>query len=725
MTTTVFATEPVEEYSLRGRVLNENGEPLPGATVVVQGTTIGSGTNTKGEFVLKLRARHEVRLYVSFVGYLPKEVTVNPESYASEPVTVVLQPGRNELLEVVVTGTPFAKPLKETPVLTRVINQENIRALNPGSIENLLQYELPGLQIGYNSMSRQPFMTYQGVNADYVLFLIDGERVSGEGASANVDFTRFNVNDIERIEVVKGAQSTVYGSNALGGVINIITKKNNRPFSGEVSSRLAGIYGNTYSASVGMDKGKLSAFTSASFRDRKTYSVKDKGGKPVTTLVPGGATVSIPGEAVTNTIYGGKIWNLTQKVGYVVNDRLSTEFKATYYHNKHDLRANQVFRNLFSDYTLGGKLKYLPSGNQEWGLSYLFDNYKKDKHYYMIDKTRTDYRNRTQTAKLTYTYRGQSHTLSLGGEYNHEYLKHYMLKDSADASAGMLALYAQEDWEIMENLSLIMGVRADYHRKYRWNLTPKLSLMYRPFDFLTLRLGYARGFRSPSLKELYQAYDMGGLGAFMIYGNPRLKPERSRQYSASLEGTFGSFNCSVSAYDYRFSNQIKLMRTGNKDDLGYVNADRAHTHGVEFLGRWIVARWLTLNGTYAYVNDFQEVEGKNTSLTRPHSITFGANYHQMLGKVKASISLNGQWASRLTTYAWDNERNLESRTYNPRLMCTLNLGARFPRGISAVLGVDNLFNYQDQASDSYLQLPQKGISLVGTVSINLADLLAL
>lgn len=96
-------------------------------------------------------------------------------------------------------------------------------------IETLLQYELPGIQFNYNSMSKLPEITYQGMSGEYLLFLVDGERISGEGSDHNPDFSRFNIDDIERIEVVKGAQSTLYASNALGAVINIITKSANRP----------------------------------------------------------------------------------------------------------------------------------------------------------------------------------------------------------------------------------------------------------------------------------------------------------------------------------------------------------------------------------------------------------------------------------------------------------------------------------------------------------------
>ena len=150
-----------------------------------------------------------------------------------------LQQSKNLRDEVIVTGSNTERPLKAVPVLTRVITAKDIQALNPMSIESLLEYELPGLQISYNSMSQMPQITYQGVGGAYLLFLVDGERVSGEGADHNVDFTRFNVDDIERIDVITGAQSIAYGTNALGGVIQIISKKETHQFTGPLTDRYA------------------------------------------------------------------------------------------------------------------------------------------------------------------------------------------------------------------------------------------------------------------------------------------------------------------------------------------------------------------------------------------------------------------------------------------------------------------------------------------------------
>lgn len=724
---TAFAenTNNAARYTIRGAVFDENGEPMPGASVVIVGTTLGVGTNSDGQFILRVNENKAYKLMVSFTGYLSTEVSAR--STDKEHVTVQLSPAENQLNEVVVTGSRVERPLKDVPVLTRVITQKDIQVLNPMNIETLLQYELPGLQVGYDSMSQLPTITYQGVGGEYLLFLVDGERVSGEGADHNVDFTRFNVDDIERIEIIKGSQSTIYGSNALGGVINIITKSANRPFTGNLSARYAGNNGQKYTLSIGTKQNRLSSYSSLTYHTRDSYTIGDTEGKTITSLLPDGSTSQTVEAPIATTIPGYSIWDASQRFGYTFTDKLSAEIKGTFYHQKRDIRAGKKYQDFFIDYSLNGKIKYLISDAQQLNVSYIYDNYKKDKNYFEAGFTRTDYRNRTQTARADYVGTFGEHTLSAGIEADLEYLKHYMMKDSADASNETYALYLQEDWKVSETFNVIVGVRGDYHRKYHLHLTPKVSAMYRPWEVLTLRAGYSQGFRSPSLKELYQEYDMGGQGWMMLYGNPDLKPETSNQYFVSAEVTKGGFNFSVSAYHNRFKDKIAYsMLDDGTSDQKYINSEKAKTTGVEAIAQWRMKFGLTVSGSYSFVDDYQEVNGKNTSSVRPHSITFNAMYARKFGKIGANLSLNGQWASGLDTYSYSSEtKGYEMVAYDARTLCTLNAGVQFPKGISLNVGIDNLFNYKDKAADSSLQLPQKGLSCVGTVSINLADMFGL
>lgn len=702
-------------YVIEGVVVDDTGEPVPGATVRIAGTTLGAGTNTQGEFCIRMKDNQSCTLQVSFVGYTPVERTVTPAVEGKQTIKIVLNTATNSLDEVVVTGQFIEKPLKDVPVLTRVVSQKDIQALNPQSFEQLLQYELPGVQISYNSMSQLPEITYMGMDGEYILFLIDGERVSGEGADHNVDFTRFNVDDIERIEVIKGSQSTIYGSSALGGVINIITKSASKPFTGNLNARYAGSNGQKYTGSAGFKRNRLTSYTSLTYRTRDTYSIGDE---------------DEDGASSTTTVYGYSIWDVMQKLGYTFNERLSIDLKGTYYHNERDKRTGYLYQDFFSDYAINAKVKYLIAESQQLVLSYTFDNYKKDKDYYIAGRTSTDYRNRTHTPRIDYTGTFGQHTVSIGSEGYFEYLKHYFMPDSSSVTGNSVAIYAQEDWKVKENFNVVVGVRADWHEKYAWHVTPKVSLLYRPWKPFAIRAGYSQGFRSPSLKELYQEYDMGGLGIFMLYGNENLKPETSHQVSLSMEYNRNGLYLSASAAHNRFRNKISYQYLNDgTNNLRYENAEKARTTSVETIARYNFNFGLTVTGSYAFTDDYEDTAGYNTSYVRPHTATFNLLYSRKFGNIGTNISLNGQWACPFDRYSVstsdDGEVTVTKYTYGSRTMCSLNAGVKLPRGISLNVGLDNLFNHKDKSTESGLQVPQKGISVIGTINLNLEEMFKL
>ena len=272
-------------YPISGTVVDvDTDEPLAGAVLKVEGTNIVVGTNSKGEFTIVFGADKLYTVRVMCMGYAPRTLQIPAVGHPALKIKMI--PTNSKLEEVVVTGSRSEKPLKDVPVITRVISQEEIKTVNPVDLNTLLEYTLPGIQFYYNSMSQTTSINYQGMDSKSVLFLLDGERISGEGSDHNIDFSRINVDNIERIEVVRGAASTLYDSRAIGGVINIITKKNSRPLNVQLNSRYAGVNGQSYGVQVGVNHSRLSSQTSFGYRHRSTYWVKDKEGKTVERIAP-------------------------------------------------------------------------------------------------------------------------------------------------------------------------------------------------------------------------------------------------------------------------------------------------------------------------------------------------------------------------------------------------------------------------------------------------------
>ena len=719
---------PATVATVRGVVLDETGAPLPGASVWLKGTTVGAGTNAKGEFVLALRKSGQQVLRFSFTGYKPQEYVWEGKEDAD--LTIRLEPARNSLDEVVITGTRTPKPLKEVPVLTRVISEREIKQINPLDFRNLLEFALPGLQFGTAHGSNLPTLKFQGAEGGYVLFLVDGERIGGEGSNGNIDFERIDVDNIARIEVVKGAMSALYGAQAMGGVVNIITKNADRPFTADLSARVGSRDEMKYSASVGTKLNRFSSYTTFSYRKSDPYEVEDREG--LVQEVHGRDSVwqdtSARGSSV---VLGYDVWSLNERLGYSFTDALKAEMSVGYYRNNlqnpYELDGIQ---DRFSTLTINPKLNYLLDENHLLTFSYMLDNYVKKEVYSDGFPDRKTMQDLTNTARLNYSGKpAERHTLTAGVEVNTQKMHHYWFDDNSllDYTQQNYVLYVQEEWKANEAFSLVAGVRSDCHSHYGFHPSPNISLMYR-WAGLSLRGGYGMGFRLPTLKELHSAYPMGGFG-FMIYGNEDLKPEESHQGTLSVEYTKGVFNGSVSGYYTKYRNEIYLGTYEEEDGTlaqKYYNHESSRKTGVDVMGQVRLDGGFTLNASYSYVDTHADREGYNTSVFRPHSLTFTANYARQVGKVKTSAALNGRWLSKVDVWNKDDDGNYVLTPYYAYTSLDLNLGARFPRGFRLALGLNNLMNFKakNAAADSSV-IPQRGIEVVGTLGINLADLLKL
>ena len=722
---TVNANVPANppNYIIKGVVMTANGEPLAGASIVVEGTNINCGSNSKGEFSLNVQKDKVYKLRVSYLGYTPRLITVPASGHP--PLKIKLQPSETALNELVVTGSRYERQLKDVPVITRVISREEIETVNPVDFTTLLEYTLPGIQFYYNTMSQVPEITYQGMDAKAVLFLLDGERISGESGDSNIDYSRFNINDIERIEVVRGAASTLYDSRAIGGVINIITKKSVRPFTASMHTRYAGKKGQSYSASAGVNLHRFSSLTSFGWRKRDSYLVKDEQGKQKEIINPDGSVTKSKTEPVAFNIYGYSIMDVSQKLSYNFSDRFTGSARISYYTNKRDKYDNARYYQRYRDLILSGKLKWQFADNQNLDLSYIRDNYIKDNVY--VDDDERVYGNVNSTIRLYYTGMFGKHTLSGGVDLLREDMKHHFMKDTATVHMNQYSFCLQDDWQLTNKMNVVVGVRGDKGGSYRLHFTPKVSVLYRPLKTITLRAGYSQGYRIPNLKELYQEFNMGGMG-IMMYGNKDLKPEEGTQISASVEYDYRGLNLSVSTYHNRYKNKIsyEYISPGKSWNMKYVNALNVKTTGVEVTANYKLPFGLRFSGGYSYVYDYDERDGYNMSWVRPHSARLSSVYKHRFGKTTESVAFNTSWVSSITRYAYSSSDKTYTKTkYDPRTLCSLNLRSELPRGIAIGLMVDNIFNYRDKAVDSAVQLPENGRTFVATVSVNIADMFKL
>ena len=169
--------------------------------------------------------------------------------------------------EVVVTATRTPKLLKNTPVQTRVISRRDIERSDATNIQDLLTQTMPGAEFTY-AMNQQTHLNFSGFGGQGLLFLVDGERMAGETMD-DVDFSRITLENVERIEIVRGAASALYGSNAVGGVVNVITRNNAKSWTAQVNARLAKHGEQRYTAAMGLAQQACEQFSLCQFQQNR------------------------------------------------------------------------------------------------------------------------------------------------------------------------------------------------------------------------------------------------------------------------------------------------------------------------------------------------------------------------------------------------------------------------------------------------------------------------
>lgn len=666
----ICATAATAQRKISGTIYDTDKEPLTGATVTVkEKATIGATTDINGHFTLVLPDNKEYTLKASFVGYGSKTQKVKPGQ--STNITFYLEEDLVDLGTVVVTGTRTPKLLKDAPIITRVITMDEIKKVDATHIGDLLQSEMPGIEFSY-SMNQQVSLNMQGFGGNAVLFLVDGERLAGETMD-NIDYNRLNMDNVERIEIVKGAASSLYGSNAVGGVINVISQTSRKPWAVNLNSRWGAHDEQRYGGTVGFNAGKLNSMTNVQRTSIDSYNMKNEGDY--------------------STFYGSESWNFKERLVYTVNDNLKLTGRSGYFFRERDSQPESKDR--YRDFSGGAKANYTFNSLSDLEVSYSFDQYDKGEYLVKNKSDLRDYSNVQHSVRTLYNHTfGRKHTLTVGGDYMRDYLMTYQFKDNGNYVQHTADAFGQFDWNPTEQFNVILGTRFDYYSKAKiHHFSPKLGLMYK-IGNCSLRGSYAGGFRAPTLKEMYMTFDMANV--FMIYGNPHLKAETSHNFSLSAEYTKSRYNFTVTGFYNLVDNRITTAWSDNLKGMLYANINKVKIAGADANAAVRYPCGIGARLSYAYTHEHIKKGQPLTSQTRPHTATARLEYDKKWNNYNFNLALSGRYLSKVTTDVYTSSTSYEEteqQTYPAYTMWKLTLSQRIWRGISVNMAVDNLFNY--------------------------------
>ena len=687
-------------------------------------------TNTSGQAELKLPSKGICYYKVTYIGYVP--VTGKIGGTQDEKV-IYMKEDDLGINEVVVTGSRTARPIKMSPVTTQVLGGKALVDAGYSNLQQALQQETPGLNIQKVGFGNE--ISMQGLDARHVLFLMDGERMTGDMAG-NLDYERFNLHAIDRVEIVKGASSTLYGSRAAGAVINLITKKTDKPLSIDAGIRYGQMNERNYKHpqpkdflymfEQNADRPNLQSWVSAGFKAGKFTSQTDvwysesdafymyqaENDKKVYTkeanpFLPHDITVVSNAVRPPMGIEGKEHITVSQKLYYNPNPNLSVlVYGSSFFMNTYDLIQDMTFSQA-RDWTAGTKVTYHVKDWFSVTGSLHADFYDRFKRHERIDKRQKDYESSIYQPRLTVTSNYfNGHSLILGMEHTSDELTSDRFSGNANHDLKTRALketeyFLQDEWTINPRWMISAGIRTNFSKAFGFMGMPKVAAKYSPDKHWSLRANYSMGYRSPSIKELFFNWDH--LGMFMIRGNENMRPEKNNYFSLGAEYSNDRLFVSGTAYGNYFRDKIEgVWRIYDMQyNFEYTNLSQQRLLGLEVLARWSVLDCLTLNGTYSFV-DVSKNKGIQVNTTSPHAATASMDYKYM----KKNYRLNAVFsASYMGGKKFDVQDRVfvkeENKSYDayfrcdlPQyVLCNLSVSQTFWNKVKLTLGMDNLFNY--------------------------------
>ena len=624
---------------------------------------------------------------------------------------------------VVVTGSGHHQRLKSTATPVHVLSAQEISEQGITTFDEALTRMMPQASMAPNSMGT--FLRLNGLGNKYILILINGQKLSGD-ISNNVDLNRINMARVKRIEILDGAASSLYGSDAIGGVINIIT---DQPTSSVCSvtntTKVSGHGILTESINLDIYKNGFGSYTSFTHDRADSYQNNNL------EYVKGSDTETQQTIAPFFTGYRSNI--VGQKFTYAPNRHLALNAGMDYYYKitnrpetREDITGGTDYEMRYKGlrWNIGGIYKFTAKNSLQ--ANFTVDRFRYGKEYDVATKKYAvgDYvqskKQRTMEGELK-AILGlvEGSTTILGANYR----KDYLTATSGDIHqhSYTLAAYAQHEHRLLRDLTATVGLRYTHHETFGNQFSPKAVLMYAPGNF-RFRATYSQGFRAPGLDEIYYRYFSVNRGkAQIIFGNPDLKAERSHYVSLNAEYRSDLLAVSVTGFLNRINDMVvrqdipvdgtslEMLRQEfpemTDDQAGklerysrYQNSDLGDLKGLQMNVSANLFQGFNLSANYVYTYARTKSDEEWTVMERSirHAATIAANYHHRWGHYSLHVNLNGKLQSK--TYYTTYEDAPGFGVWNLHTVHTFDGLKRMI--LQPSIGVDNIFDRVDCRIDS-------------------------
>ena len=512
---------------------------------------------------------------------------------ANETVTTGAEKDTTQLQTIVVSATGYEQDVSKAPASITVISREELDKREYNDITDVLR-SVPGVVITGENASQT--VSIRGMSSNYTLFLVDGKRQYSKDVNPNGDDYGMEKNilppvaSIERIEIIRGPASTLYGSDAMGGVINIITKKVTDVWTGNVE------LGTTI-----QDKNN-----SGDIRNGSVYLagpiIQDKVG-----LQLGLNRLERKEDSYLGGFTGHTTESLNSRLTYVLNDQHDLAVEANFFTQESEATAGKTVaatgtdsasRNIRSVYALTHNGRYTDNLDSKSYIQY--ENSKNpDRENTVVGTKGIDLE--TWTANTQWNWLLGNHTLAFGGYYKDESLldratnRNPLVPEFDELTRWSAAAFLEDTWSLTDRFNLTLGARYDHDELYQGNISPRIYGVYNFTDQFTVKGGVSTGYKQPDIRSVTDGFYSvtGGSGSptttgrGIIKANPDLEPESTVTSELGFYWNNDYVNTSITGYLTQFKDRIEEIRecdsTGNADyNRNDVSTWKCSENGIPF-----------------------------------------------------------------------------------------------------------------------------------------------
>ncbi|MDG1223594.1 MAG: TonB-dependent receptor [Candidatus Marinimicrobia bacterium] len=614
------------QLTLSGVVIDDKSkEPIPLVNVYDSFSGIGTITDSQGKFAFAFEGQKSAKLVFSHIAF---------DSYYE-----IFDSNQNELIitmretliqmnDVVVTSTRNGYLLRDVPIATEVIGKKEINESGATTISDLLE-QRAGVSTSTN-VDGGAIFNMLGLDSRYILILKNGQPITGQ-FNNRVDLNHISTNNLKKIEITKGPGSAIYGTDAMGGVINIITEDLNDAPTISTSYRASSFGGTPKQISNdpvnSIFKSSINIpFNNLNFSTDLTYQH----------FLKGQQFEYISADQIDKLNFNNEIdWQANghdfriahQKYNQVDEGATRLSSGLILYTNETNIDRNQVTVNhrwtIKNDFSIEQTIR-----NANYVRNYKVNN--NDGSVSTEDATEeknTEYELLFNRAYSNLVYNG-------GFEFSKPEYKSDRIAGGVQKK-DIVGIFNQVAWNISSDINLVSGLRFDTYGDTTV-LSPRLALSYKKSDTWIYRLAYGHGFRAPSFMESLIDWQHLQFG-YTVQGNPNLKPEVSKGFTLGVEfRNKNNFQLSTLLYNNTFSNLIKdyAIEPGL---LSYRNIEKAYFTGIEIITKWTINSSLSSSFTFNYVKN-EDKDNKQIPNTIPLSI--GGRLSYAPGNQKLLYALN-------------------------------------------------------------------------------------